>query len=144
MSFCHPELSHGSFATCSMAILERESTPTHENDDGTPKESQSLSTRPLTRKKSRKVDGFDTTKSSPATDLALLFATPFAYEESQSGAGRCQGNLVSKSCKPNAVDQDSSVKDGVTRQWLVICHLKRFSVKYDAAIEELEGNDTLG
>jgi hypothetical protein len=105
------------------------SSPTHENENGTPKESQSLSTMTPMSEISTRVDGFDTTTLSAAIDLPVPFPTPFAYEESRSRAGRCQGNLVSKSYKP--MPKLKLWHEGMrwivcqmTRRWLVICRFK--------------------
>jgi hypothetical protein len=146
--------SHGSFATDPIAIPESESSPTHENDDDSPKESQSQSTTTPTSKKSRKVHGFDITKTSPGNRIARALSNSIRLRRKsksnralskQSGFDELQTDAEAEALPGgNAVDQQSSVKNGTTPAMAGNTSQEDDFSQTDAAIEELEGDDTFG
>jgi tetratricopeptide (TPR) repeat protein len=147
--------AYESFATDAVPGSESSRILTlHENDDDTPKEAQSLSTTTPTSKKSRKIHGFDVAKTSPGNRIVRALSKSIRLRRKSKS-----NRALSKQSRFEALQTDAeakvmaaetteeqlpSVKDEVTPAKAGDTSVEDDLSQTDAAVEELEEDDTLG
>ncbi|CAB9507385.1 Clustered mitochondria protein homolog [Seminavis robusta] len=147
---------HNTFSSDPLDGPKRDSSPTfevHDNDDATPKESQSHST-PSPRNKKSKSHGSEMSKSSPGNRIVRALSNSIRLRR-KTKAGRSskhhdqfealQTDAEAEATVSEGMD-DSPMKDSLPSSLTKPNQSAREdeAEKTDAAVEELEGDDTLG